>query len=220
MSRKTELTSAVGATAMFLMIAGASAGSAFAQDSEVQLLDMAPVHELAGIPVPLELASDGTDRADAPEILPDNPAYVATMQAPQAASLEEMVRHVASPAHLSEELKCLASAIYHESRGEPLYGQLAVAQVIVNRAESARFPGSYCAVVRQPKQFSFVRAGRIPQAGKGTPAWDKTQTIAVIADQAMWESPVKDALFFHATHVQPRWNLQRLARVSSHVFYR
>ena len=217
MSRKTELTSAVGATAMFFMIASASAGSAFAQDSEVQLLNLRSAAAISGLPIPQ--TDEQGDSSDGTEGQPDD-SQTADIALPQAESLDELVRRIAPPASLSDELKCLASAIYHESRGEPLSGQLAVARVIVNRAESGRFPGSYCAVVRQPKQFSFVRAGHIPQPGRGTVAWDKARAIAVIADQAMWESPVKDALFFHATHVQPRWKLQRLARVSSHIFYR
>jgi len=216
MSRKTELTSAVGATAMFFMIAGVSAGSAFAQNGEMELLGPvtvpAPVLPFAGVADQSE-----ADPADVPEPANEPEADGAAME---AVTLAELVEQIAPPARLSDELKCLANAVYFESRGEPLSGQLAVAQVIVNRAESSRFPGSYCSVVRQPRQFSFVRAGHIPQANKGSLAWRRAQAIALIAHQGLWDSPVKDALFFHATHVQPRWNLQRLARVSSHVFYR
>ena len=58
-----------------------------------------------------------------------------------------------------EALECLAGAIYFESKGEPLTGQLAVAEVIINRAKSGRFPTDVCAVVKQRGQFSFVRGG-------------------------------------------------------------
>ncbi|HJO66877.1 MAG TPA: cell wall hydrolase, partial [Sphingomonas sanguinis] len=62
----------------------------------------------------------------------------------------------------SEELRCLAGAIYFEGRGEPLAGQLAVAQVILNRTKSGRFPTDVCNVIKQRGQFSFVRGGEIP----------------------------------------------------------
>src|SRR3546814_19335126 len=67
------------------------------------------------------------------------------------------------PATIDPELRCLAGAVYFESRGESLAGQLAVARVIINRAESGRFPTSYCGVVLQRSQFSFVRAGQMPK---------------------------------------------------------
>jgi len=63
---------------------------------------------------------------------------------------------------VSAELNCLAGAIYFESRNEPLDGQLAVGRVIVARAKSGRFPDSYCGVVYQPSQFSFVRHRAMP----------------------------------------------------------
>src|SRR3546814_1697830 len=63
---------------------------------------------------------------------------------------------------IDPELRCLAGAVYFESRGESLAGQLAVAHVIINRAESGRFPSSYCGVVHQRSQFSFVRGGKMP----------------------------------------------------------
>ena len=56
---------------------------------------------------------------------------------------------------------CLALALYHEARGEPVSGQMMVAKVIVNRIQSNRFPNKMCDVVMQPRQFSFVRNGKI-----------------------------------------------------------
>ena len=86
----------------------------------------------------------------------------------------------AGPA-LDEESKCLATAVYFESMGEPLEGQLAVAQVVINRAQSGRYPASWCGVVKQKAQFSFVRAGRFPRIDAGCEAWRKAQAIARIA---------------------------------------
>jgi large subunit ribosomal protein L33 len=69
---------------------------------------------------------------------------------------------------LSSEIECLSRAVYYEARGEPVEGQLAVAQVIVNRTESdGRFPGTICGVIRQRGQFSFDPAGIPSKAGRG-----------------------------------------------------
>jgi N-acetylmuramoyl-L-alanine amidase len=137
-----------------------------------------------------------------------------------ASSLAELVGRVGQPEALSRDMECLAGAIYFEARGEPLSGQLAVGRVIVDRSQSRRFPASYCGVVYQPSQFSFVRGGRMPAINQSSRAWQEARAIAVIADRDLWESPAKGALFFHAKHVRPGWKLQRVAQVNTHVFYR
>ena len=123
-------------------------------------------------------------------------------------------------ADLDTELECLAGAIYFESKGEPLDGQLAVAEVVINRSQSGRYPTTLCGVVKQPSQFSFVRGGRIPSINKDSAPWRKAVAIAHIAVNDLADSPVPKALSFHATRVSPRWNMKRIARVGNHVFYR
>ncbi len=139
-----------------------------------------------------------------------------------AASLRELVTAVDTSDQMSREMMCLAQAVYFESRGEPLDGQLAVARVVINRAESNTFPDDYCSVVTQRAQFSFVRGGRIPQPNRGSSAWTRAKAIARIAHRELWESPADDALYFHATHVRPRWAGRMTARatINRHVFYR
>ncbi len=137
-----------------------------------------------------------------------------------ANSLAELVKAISTIGPLSEDMRCLAGAIYFESKGEPLHGQLAVGRVIVNRAASNRFPASYCGVVFQRSQFSFIRGGRMPAINTGTRAWRNAVAIAHIADEGSWESPAKGALFFHARYVSPGWRLQRVAQVENHIFYR
>ncbi len=87
----------------------------------------------------------------------------AALDAP--ASLARLVADVRAEGRveLTAEARCLATAIYFESKGEPLAGQLAVAQVILNRAESGRWARDACGVMLQPKQFSFIRGGRAPR---------------------------------------------------------
>lgn len=139
-----------------------------------------------------------------------------------ASSLRELVSTIPTAGQLSEELHCLAGAVYFEARGEPLEGQLAVAQVIVNRAEDRRFPSSYCGVVYQRSQFSFVKGGRMPKVRTGSAAWKRAEAIARIAHRGLWDSKAGDALFFHANYVRPRWSHRKvaLATIDTHVFYR
>ncbi len=142
--------------------------------------------------------------------------------AASASSLHALVSETPTKGTLSEELHCLAGAVYFEARGEPLAGQLAVAQVVINRSESRQFPASYCGVVHQRSQFSFVKNGRMPTIREGSSAWQRAKAIARIAHQGLWESEADDSLYFHANYVRPSWSRSKQARatISTHVFYR
>jgi len=120
----------------------------------------------------------------------------------------------------SRELECLAVGVYFEAKSESLAGQLAVGQVIANRASSGRFPSSYCGVLFQRSQFSFVRGRSYPTVARGSRQWQNAVAIAKIVDQDLQDSAVPNALFFHAKRVQPRWRLTRVGSVGNHVFYR
>ena len=150
---------------------------------------------------------------------PEAPAQSAPIQS-DADSLNELVADVSASAELDRELHCLAGAIYFESKGQTLEGQLAVGRVIVARAKSGRFPSSYCGVVYQRSQFSFVRGNSMPPIAKSSRNWSTAVKIARIAHEGSWKSPVEGALFFHAAHVSPNWRLKRLARIDDHIFYR
>lgn len=136
-----------------------------------------------------------------------------------AESLAALVQQVATPAAIDSELRCLAGAVYFESRGESLPGQLAVAHVVINRAQSGRFPSSLCGVVHQRAQFSFIRGGKMPQIREGR-QWDNAVAIARIAQEGSWKNHAEGALFFHARHVSPNWKKQRVATIDNHIFYR
>ncbi len=120
---------------------------------------------------------------------------------------------------VDSELNCLAGSVYFESKGEPLSGQLAVANVIINRTISGRFPHSICGVVRQPGQFSFVRGGRIPDVRSGS-QYRTAMAIAKVAMDKDWDNPAPQALFFHARRVSPGWGKARVASIGNHIFYR
>lgn len=137
-------------------------------------------------------------------------------------SLDELVAQHAASEIGDEQAECLASAVYFESRGEPLEGQLAVAEVILNRVASGRFRSTICDVVTQPSQFSFVRGGRIPEPRRDTAAWHRAVAIAQIALNELHEVTGDASLFFHATYVRPAWGRAsaRIARIGRHIFYR
>ena len=121
----------------------------------------------------------------------------------------------------SRELECLAVGIYFESKSEPLSGQLAVGEVIANRANSnGRFPSTYCGVLFQRGQFSFIRGKSLPSVPRASKQWQTAVAVAKIVDQDLKDSAVGNALFFHAKHVSPRWRLKRVASVGNLVFYR
>ena len=121
----------------------------------------------------------------------------------------------------SRELECLAAGVYFESKSEPLAGQLAVGQVIANRTRSkGRFPASYCGVLSQRGQFSFIRGRHWPAVNRSGKQWQTAVAIAKIVDQDLKDSAADDALFFHAKRVSPRWKLKRVASIGNHIFYR
>ncbi|HVM23129.1 MAG TPA: cell wall hydrolase [Sphingomicrobium sp.] len=137
------------------------------------------------------------------------------------ADLASMVAQLRSSNPGSRELECLAIGIYFEAKSEPLAGQLAVGQVIANRAESrGRFPSTYCGVLFQRGQFSFVRGRSVPPVPRASKQWQTAVAIAKIVDRDLKESAVGNALFFHARYVSPQWKLKRVAAIGNHIFYR
>lgn len=137
-----------------------------------------------------------------------------------ASSLPELVRMQDISEPLDSEERCLAGAVYFESKGESLAGQLAVARVVIARAKSGRFPTTLCGVVYQKSQFSFVRGGGMPPIATGSTHWRNAVAISRIALDNSWKSPVEGALFFHARHVSPGWRLTRIGSIDNHIFYR
>jgi spore germination cell wall hydrolase CwlJ-like protein len=213
MSRKLNLASLIAVAATFtvtLLSADGSGAAAQARDPQIvaQPVAIAPESNLAfsAEPVVQPTAAASDDADDSAEVSAD--------------SLAELVAAQAAPEELSGELNCLAGAIYFEAKSESLAGQLAVGRVIINRSRSGRFPSSYCGVVYQRSQFSFVRGKSMPTINKSSKMWRNAVAIAQIANDGSWQSPVEGALYFHAARVSPNWHLTRIARVDNHVFYR
>jgi spore germination cell wall hydrolase CwlJ-like protein len=158
--------------------------------------------------------------ASAPPVAAAEPEPAVEAERPARRSLAELVADHSSHQAADAQQECLAGAVYFEAKGEPLQGQLSVAEVILNRARSGRFPASACAVVKQRGQFSFIRGGRFPAIARTSLAWKRAVAIAHIAVRDLAESPAPKALFFHAKRVSPRWRLTRVAAVGNHIFYR
>jgi len=136
------------------------------------------------------------------------------------ATLAETVASLRSSDPGSRELECLAVGIYYEAKSESLKGQLAVGHVIANRAESGRFPSSYCGVLFQRSQFSFIRGHALPSVPRASQDWLDAVAIPKIVDQEIQPSPVGKALYFHARRVSPGWRLTRVGTLGNHIFYR
>ncbi len=131
-------------------------------------------------------------------------------------------------AALAKAQKCLTSAIYFEARGEAVRGQIAVAQVIVNRTFSPFYPHDVCGVVYQNAnrhlacQFTFACDG-IPDVVTEPDAWARAQRIARdMIDGKLWMPEVGKATHYHAYWVHPDWinEMKRIYKLGVHTFYR
>jgi len=127
----------------------------------------------------------------------------------------------------NEEARCLAQAVYFEARSESLEGQLAVAQVVLNRMRSPFWPGSICQVVfendhrRHACQFSFACDGLSDTPHNPLP-WDRAKLIAAVALSGLWKDVTERATHYHADYVAPDWRhrFDVTATYGRHIFYR
>jgi spore germination cell wall hydrolase CwlJ-like protein len=191
----------------------------------------APVIGLQELPDEPEAATAALDEA-----APAEPSDGQTIAPKGEVTGED--RRPKSPAELlsltgaarAKQEKCLADAIYFEARGEPVRGQMAVAQVVINRVFSGYYPGNVCGVVYQNTrrhrrlrcQFSFTCDG-IPDRVTEPDAWERATHIARDAlDGSFWLNDIGKATHYHARWVYPRWvhEMRRLDRIGVHTFYR
>lgn len=159
------------------------------------------------------------------------PALAASKARKTKASDQVLIRYDAAwlasqPAPQGDaQWECLTKALYFEARGESLKGQFAVAEVILNRADSPRFPGSVCGVVNQAGggscQFSFVCDGRT-DVMRERAAIDRAKRIARVMLDGAPRALTSGATYFHAKSVRPGWahRFPRTAAIGAHMFYR
>jgi spore germination cell wall hydrolase CwlJ-like protein len=128
----------------------------------------------------------------------------------------------------AKAVKCLTEAIYFEARGEPVRGQIAVAQVVMNRVFSGYYPNTVCGVVYQNAnrhlacQFTFACDGN-PEVVREPEAWDRAKKIAAeTLDGQLWLPEVGKATHYHAYWVHPSWvhEMTRMYKLGVHTFYR
>lgn len=173
--------------------------------------------------IPISSAIDGNphigDQQEADT--PANPVPAAKSK-PAPAPIKDQTAEADVPNYNASqrEIACLASVIHFEARGEPREGQIAVAEVVIARAESSFYPDDLCAVVRQPKQFSFVRNGHVPEV----PQEDRAKRVKMAKRVAngLIRSRARGALYFHANYAAPKWRhkMTLIAQVGAHIFYR
>ncbi len=127
-----------------------------------------------------------------------------------------------------KELWCLATAVYFEARGESYRGQVAVAQVVLNRVKDHRYPDTICGVVFQNQhrrnacQFSFACDGIADTVTERKP-WEQAEEIAdKITRGEIYLTEVGDATHYHATYVRPAWapRMNKVTQIGLHVFYK
>ena len=131
------------------------------------------------------------------------------------------------PKDNARQMRCLAEAIYFESRGEPEHGQAAVAQVVLNRVRSGIYPTTVCGVVYQDRnrpfacQFSFACEGKSLRIEEPGPWAVATRIAQEVVSGSNYNPAVGEAVNYHANYVSPFWigYLRKVDRIGNHIFY-
>ena len=116
------------------------------------------------------------------------------------------------------ELLCLAENVYHEARGEPRSGQIAVAEVAMNRVASPRFPDTVCQVIHQEAAFSWTLGNVRKPSGR---AWQQALEVATSVYEGEQSPVVPGALHYHARGIEPAWASANppIKTIGQHIFY-
>ena len=131
------------------------------------------------------------------------------------------------PRDNARQMRCLAEAIYFESRSEPEDGQAAVAQVVLNRVRSGIYPTTICGVVYQDRnrpfacQFTFACEGKSLRIEEPGPWAVATRIAQEVVSGATFNPKVEEAVNYHANYVSPFWvgYLRKVDRIGAHIFY-
>jgi spore germination cell wall hydrolase CwlJ-like protein len=128
-----------------------------------------------------------------------------------------------------QQLDCLAINIYREAGHEPFEGKVAVAQVTMNRVKDGRFGNDVCGVVYQKNvvmekvvcQFSWACDSVHKNRPVNKDAYNESYAVAkkVLLENFRLDV-LKDALYYHATYVNPQWNLDKIGKIGQHIFYK
>jgi len=137
---------------------------------------------------------------------------------------------------IAEAIFCLALNVFHESRNQSLIGQIATAQVVMNRVKDERYPDTVCEVVKQGEtyswkpdypvrnrcQFSWYCDGKSDEPDRNSFAWEKAVTVAHGVYYGNLDDFVEGATHYHAYYVSPEWASSKtyITRIDDHIFYR
>jgi len=141
---------------------------------------------------------------------------------------EEVVGSDVTTKIRDQQLGCLAKNIYHEAANEPFEGKVAVAQVTLNRAASGQFPDDVCKVIYQKNklyekvicQFSWYCDRTVKFRPVNQAAYDESMAVAKKVLLEGFRLPsLKNALYYHAAYIDPRWNRKRITKIGQHIFY-
>ena len=127
----------------------------------------------------------------------------------------------------NKQMSCLAEALYFEARGEPIKGQLAVGEVILNRVEDTRYPSSICKVINQGTgrrfacQFTYTCDGKLETVHERKP-YEMALKIAKILMTTHDRRLTRGSTHYHSNYVNPKWSkkFERVAKFGRHIFYR
>ena len=127
----------------------------------------------------------------------------------------------------NKQMSCLAGALYFEARGEPIQGQLAVGEVILNRVEDTRYPSSICKVINQGTgrrfacQFTYTCDGKLETVNERKP-YEMALKIAKILMTTHDGKLTRGSTHYHSNYVNPKWSkkFERVAKFGRHIFYR
>jgi len=127
----------------------------------------------------------------------------------------------------SKQMSCLAEALYFEARGEPITGQLAVGEVILNRVEDSRYPGSICKVINQGTgrrfacQFTYTCDGKLETVHERK-AYEMALKLSKILTTTHDRKLTKGSTHYHSNYVNPKWSkkFERVAKYGRHIFYK
>jgi N-acetylmuramoyl-L-alanine amidase len=193
----------------------------FARQNMFALASLAIVSGSVALPATVGFAEPSAP-LEAPA--PATPAYfldldVSRLDDDAVTAPAPVQREAADDAALSSELECMAKVVHHEAGNQSRQGQLAVAQIMINRARSGRFPATICGVANQPGQFFNVNAYN---PNRASPRW---QAAVNVSREALAGAPdvTKGAYFYHAAYAGPnQWfrTRERVMTLGDHIFYR
>lgn len=204
------------AAASAVAVATLPMATGFAFGSEDTIIDDGDSELLAASGIETQAALPGAEIAE-PVIELDEGSGIGGEEAVQdeapateVAAIDETV---------DADLICLVKIVRHEAANQSMTGQLAVAQLVMNRVESPLFPNSICAVAHQRGQFFNTNAYNPPRNDQ---RWENAMEVALDARNGISDPVVGEAVFYHAAYVSPRFHRSRprVTQIEDHIFYR